>query len=240
MSLLIERTAPPRKSRPSGQTRAKPRTHRPQLPHFGGLDGLRGIAVIAVILYHGGVVWASGGFLGVEVFFVLSGFLITSLLVEEWAASATVRLRAFWGRRARRLLPALFVLVLVIGIYYTAAGSNQAVPGFSGDGLSALFYFSNWHQIAAGTSYFAASGPVSPFQHTWSLSIEEQFYVLWPLLMIGILGWSRRRGGRRSLVGPLRLMLVLTILGLLASAIEMGVLFDGGHGIDRVYYGTDT
>ena len=240
MSLLIQPTSTAGKSRSPGRARPKAGVRKPELPHFGGLDGLRGIAVIAVILYHGGVVWASGGFLGVELFFVLSGFLITSLLVEEWAANATIRLRAFWARRARRLLPALFVLVLVIGIYYAAAGASQAVPGFSGDGLSALFYFSNWHQIAAGTSYFAASGPISPFQHTWSLSIEEQFYVIWPLLMLGILGWSRRRGGRRSLLGPLRLMLVLTVLGLLASAIEMGVLFNGGHGLDRVYYGTDT
>ncbi|HET9718811.1 MAG TPA: acyltransferase family protein [Solirubrobacteraceae bacterium] len=242
MALLIERTSSSAARRPRSGGRARPSgaARRPQLPHFGGLDGLRGIAVVAVILYHGGVVWASGGFLGVEVFFVLSGFLITSLLVEEWAASRTIRLRAFWARRARRLLPALFVLVVVIGIYYSAAGPAQAVPGFSGDGLSALFYFSNWHQIAAGTSYFAASGPISPFQHTWSLSIEEQFYVIWPLLMLGILGWSRRRGGRRSLLGPLRLMLVLSLLGVLISAIEMGVLFDSGHGLDRVYYGTDT
>jgi peptidoglycan/LPS O-acetylase OafA/YrhL len=240
MALLIERPSPPRRPRAEGRKRPRAGLRKPELPHFGGLDGLRGIAVIAVILYHGGVVWASGGFLGVELFFVLSGFLITSLLVEEWAATGTVRLRAFWARRARRLLPALFVLVVVIGLYYAAAGSSQAVPGFSGDGLSALFYFSNWHQIAAGTSYFAASGPISPFQHTWSLSIEEQFYVVWPLLMLGILGWSRRRGGRKSLLGPLRLMLVLTVGGLLASAIEMGVLFNGGHGLDRVYYGTDT
>lgn len=213
---------------------------RPQLTHFGGLDGLRGVAVIAVILYHGGVVWATGGFLGVEVFFVLSGFLITSLLVEEWQHRASIGLRAFWGRRARRLLPALFVLVVVIGIYYTAAGSDQAVPGFLGDGLSAVFYFSNWHQVAAGTSYFASSGPISPFQHTWSLSIEEQFYVIWPLLVLGIMGWTRRRGGRRAAIGSLRLMLAVTLLGLLASAVEMGLLFDGGRGLDRVYYGTDT
>src|ERR1700761_3886605 len=92
------------------------------LPHYGGLDGLRAIAVIAVLLYHGGVSWDQGGFLGVEMFFVLSGFLITSLLVTEWAQSATIALRAFWSRRARRLLPALFALVLAIGVYYALGG----------------------------------------------------------------------------------------------------------------------
>jgi peptidoglycan/LPS O-acetylase OafA/YrhL len=211
-----------------------------ELPHYPGLDGLRGIAVIAVVLFHGGVVWASGGFLGVEVFFVLSGFLITSLLVRERQEQGRIRLRAFWARRARRLLPALFVLVIVIGIYYAVAGPSAAVPGFWGDGLSALFYFSNWHQIAVGTSYFASSGPVSPFQHTWSLSIEEQFYVLWPLIVFGVFGFVVARGRSRSLVGPLRLLLAVTLAGLLAAAIEMGVLFNGGHGLDRVYYGTDT
>ncbi len=240
MATLLERTAA------RDQTQRKPSIRRPggagrfELPHYGGLDGLRGIAVIAVILYHGGVVWASGGFLGVEVFFVLSGFLITSLLVEEWLRSGTIRLRAFWARRARRLLPALFVLVVVIAIYYTVAGSDQAVPGFWGDGLSALFYYSNWHQIAAGATYFGASGPISPFQHTWSLAIEEQFYLLWPLLILGIMGWGHRRRGARSTLGRLRLMLTATVIGLVLSAIEIGVLFAGGRGLDRVYYGTDT
>lgn len=241
MSTVVERTSRlrDRPRRPPGVRRGRGAI-RPELPHHGGLDGLRGVAVIAVILYHGGVVWATGGFLGVEVFFVLSGFLITSLLVQEWQHSGTIRLREFWARRARRLLPALFVLVVVICIYYAVAGPSQAVPGFWGDGLSALLYFSNWHQIAAGSSYFAASGSVSPFQHTWSLSIEEQFYVIWPLFVLGVVGWVCRRGGGRSQLGALRLVLMLTVLGLIASAIEMGLLFNGGQGLDRVYYGTDT
>ncbi len=158
---------------------------------------MRGIAVAAVLLYHGGVSWADGGFLGVEVFFVLSGFLITSLLLAEWARSSTISLGAFWARRARRLLPALFCLVAVIGLYYAVAGSAQAIPGLKGDGISALTYYSNWHQIAAGTSYFAATGPVSPLEHTWSLAIEEQFYVVWPIVVGGVL-WlaSRTTAGR--------------------------------------------
>src|SRR5947207_9254473 len=102
--------------------------------YYRGLDGLRGLAVAAVVLYHGGVSWAQGGFLGVEAFFVLSGFLITSLLVAEWRRSSSIQLRAFWARRARRLLPALLCLVSVIGIYYAVAGPSQAVPGLKGDG----------------------------------------------------------------------------------------------------------
>ncbi|HWE11095.1 MAG TPA: acyltransferase family protein [Solirubrobacteraceae bacterium] len=220
--------------------RAPAPTGRPHvpLPHVAGLDGLRGIAVVAVILYHGGVRWAPGGFLGVELFFVLSGFLITSLLVAEWARSSTIALRAFWARRARRLLPALFVLVLVIGVYYALGGPAQAIPNLETNGISTLLYFNNWHQIATGTNYFAASGPISPLQHTWSLAIEEQFYVVWPLVVLGVLGLARRRGasGRRTL----QILLGLSLAGALASAAETALLFDGGRGLDRVYYGTDT
>jgi peptidoglycan/LPS O-acetylase OafA/YrhL len=163
------------------------RRKRVELPHVDGLDGLRGVAVIAVILYHAGVGPFGGGFLGVEIFFVLSGFLITSLLITEWGESGSIGLPGFWARRARRLLPALLLLVLVIGIYYAAAGPASGVPGLLGDGLAALFYYGNWHQIAAGASYFAATGPTSPFQHTWSLAIEEQFYILWPPIVLGVL-----------------------------------------------------
>ncbi len=213
---------------------------RPQvsLPHLGGLDGLRGIAVVAVILYHGGVSWAPGGLLGVELFFVLSGFLITSLLLAEWARSGGIVLRAFWARRARRLLPALFALVLVIGIYYALGGPTTAVPNLENDGISTLLYVNNWHQIANGTNYFAASGPISPLQHTWSLAIEEQFYVLWPLVVLAVLGLARRRGtsDRRSL----QILLGLSLAGAVASAADMALLFNGAHGLDRVYYGTDT
>jgi peptidoglycan/LPS O-acetylase OafA/YrhL len=208
------------------------------LPQYPGLDGLRALAVVAVLLYHGGVSWSGGGFLGVEMFFVLSGFLITSLLVAEWGQSGRIALRAFWARRARRLLPALFALVAAIGVYYALAGPTKAIPGLQGDGIATLLYISNWHQVAAGTNYFAASGPVSPLQHTWSLAIEEQFYVLWPLVVLAVLGVARRRGAseRRSL----QVLLGLSLSGAVIASVEMALLFASGRGLDRVYYGTDT
>ncbi len=196
--------------------------------------------MLAVILYHAGVGWAQGGFLGVEVFFVLSGFLITSLLVGEWRERGTIALRAFWARRARRLLPALFLMVVGIGIYYAVAGVTVAIPGILGDGLAALFYYSNWHQIANATTYFGATGRVSPFQHTWSLSIEEQFYVIWPLLLLAALALPRilrRVGG--SPREPLRVLLGVAIAGTVLSWLEMLVLLHSS-GVNRVYYGSDT
>jgi peptidoglycan/LPS O-acetylase OafA/YrhL len=208
------------------------------LPQYPGLDGLRALAVVAVLLYHGGVSWSGGGFLGVEMFFVLSGFLITSLLVAEWGGSGRIALGAFWARRARRLLPALFALVAAIGVYYALAGPTKAIPGLQGDGIATLLYISNWHQVAAGTNYFAASGPVSPLQHTWSLAIEEQFYLLWPLLVLAVLRLARRRGAseRRSL----QVLLGLSLTGAVLASVEMALLFESGRGLDRVYYGTDT
>jgi peptidoglycan/LPS O-acetylase OafA/YrhL len=195
-----------------------------------------------VLLFHGGVSLVSGGFLGVEAFFVLSGFLITSLLVSEWRATHGIALGAFWARRARRLLPALFLMVTVVGLYYAAAGPPDTMPDLRGAGISTLLYVANWHELAAGTSYFAANGAISPFKHTWSLGIEEQFYLLWPLLLVGVFWLVRRRQPRqwRHSDGALRLLLALTVTGIFISAIETLLLFDGGKGLDRVYYGTDT
>jgi peptidoglycan/LPS O-acetylase OafA/YrhL len=210
--------------------------------YFGGLDGIRALAIAAVLIYHGGVVWAGGGFLGVEVFFVLSGFLITSLLVAEWRRSATIALRAFWARRARRLLPALFCLVAVVGIRQALTGDSDPIPGLKGDGLATLFYYGNWHQIATQSNYFAATGPVSPLQHTWSLAIEEQFYIFWPTSLLAAI-WLTRRALRRSRPTDRRILgtlLSLTVIVALASAVEAALLFHGGTGVNRVYYGTDT
>jgi peptidoglycan/LPS O-acetylase OafA/YrhL len=226
------------------------RGRRPELRHEPALDGLRGVAIIAVLLYHGGVPWAQGGYFGVEAFFVLSGFLITSLLLAEWGSSRGVRLGRFWARRARRLLPALFCVVAATAIQQTIVGVNGAVPDFRVDGIATLFYFANWHAIATGTGYFAQTALVSPLQHTWSLAIEEQFYLVWPLLLLGVLKLSnpaqlRRRHSRDGSrgAGPrLWPLLVVAITGALASAIEMGVLYHLGTPLERVwaYYGTDT
>jgi len=219
----------------------RPVPARRGLGYQPALDGVRAVAILAVLLYHGGVSWAQGGFLGVEAFFVLSGFLITSLLVAEFADAGTVRLRQFWARRARRLLPALYCLVAVVGIYQAAAGASRAVPGLLPDGLATLFYIGNWHQIWTGAGYFAATALPSPLQHTWSLAIEEQFYVLWPLLVLAVLRLTRRRdGGSPAGAGGLRVLFVLAVLGSFASAAEMAWLFHGGGGLTRVYYGTDT
>jgi peptidoglycan/LPS O-acetylase OafA/YrhL len=214
----------------------------PQSRYHAGLDGLRALAVLGVLLYHGGVSWAGGGFLGVEAFFVLSGFLITSLLVVEWKRSHTIALGAFWARRARRLLPALFLMVAAVGVYYAVAGPMDTVPDLKGAGISTLLYAGNWHQISTGASYFAASGPTSPLKHTWSLAIEEQFYLFWPLLLVGVFWLVRRRQPRRfrESGGALRLLLAVSVVGAVASAIDTALLFNGGKGLDRVYYGTDT
>ena len=215
------------------------RPHPSKPSYHAGLDGIRALSIVAVLLFHGGVPWAGGGFLGVEAFFVLSGFLITSLLVLEWQRNSTIALRAFWARRARRLLPALLCLVAVIGVYYANAGVDNGVPGLKDDGLATLLYVGNWHQILVGSSYFVANGPVSPLQHTWSLAIEEQFYLLWPLVVFGMLCLGVRRGRSRPRT-RLRALFALSVLGVIASALDAALRLRGGAGLDRVYYGTDT
>jgi len=164
------------------------------LRYLPGLDGLRAVAVIAVILYHANKSWVSGGFLGVEVFFVISGYLITMLLINESQENGKINFRAFWIRRARRLLPALWTLLVGVTTY-CALFERDTLGNLRGDVVAAFVYGFNWFQIWVGTSYFSAFGFV-PLRHLWSLAVEEQFYLVWPVLIAVVL----KLFGRRSLM----------------------------------------
>ena len=162
-----------------------------RVPYLPGLDGLRAIAVTAVLVYHANHTWLSGGFLGVEVFFVISGYLITLLLLAEKERTGRVQLGQFWLRRARRLLPALFVMMAALAIYMSLF-RTRPMGQARGDMLAGTFYISNWFQIWVGQGYTAAEA-FAPLRHLWSLAVEEQFYLIWPLVMIVLL----KRGGDR-------------------------------------------
>ena len=172
-----------------------------------GLDGLRAISVIAVILYHAGFGWMQGGFLGVEVFFVVSGYLITSLLLEEREGSGGVRLRQFWLRRARRLLPALFAVLIALGAWVALLGTSQQRSDLHRDYLPGIFYVANWGQIFGGAQYF---GNFSPLRHLWSLAVEEQWYLLWPLAFVLLTRRNKRtvEVGRFILVAAVAVMII--------------------------------
>jgi peptidoglycan/LPS O-acetylase OafA/YrhL len=199
-----------------------------RLPYLPGLDGLRAIAVIAVILYHAGVGWLPGGFLGVEVFFVISGYLITALLLSEWQRNLALDFRNFWIRRARRLLPALYLLLLVFLAFAVIRLPDQ-VARLRGDAIASFFYVLNWFYIFRQQSYFEAIGRPSLFQHLWSLAIEEQYYLFWPpLLALGLRVLNRRR------------LLATLLIAAAASSLWMAFLYRPGVDPSRVYYGTDT
>jgi len=217
-----------RAAEPSVSVAGRPPTIGTQLPYRPGLDGLRALAVAGVVLYHAGVSWMPGGFLGVDVFFVLSGYLITSLLLAERHRKGRVGFKAFWMRRARRLLPAVLLVVFVC-LLAASTIARDDLARTRGDALASLVYLTNWHLIAASHSYFNAFGRPSLLQHLWSLAVEEQFYLFWPLLLMG----SLKLLGRRYTV-------VLTVLLALASTALMWGLYDPNQDPSRVYYGTDT
>src|SRR6478672_2787121 len=203
---------------------------RPQdsrLPYLPGIDALRAIAVLAVFLYHAGVGWMPGGFLGVDVFFVISGYLITSLLLAEHRRGGHIRLGRFWARRARRLLPAVGVLIAVTMVV-AAIVEPDRLTELRGDAISSLAYVANWHFVFGHQSYFDQFQRPSLFRHLWSLSVEEQFYLFWPLVFAGGMTLF---GRRRLIVGVLA--------GALASVALAWALFDP-HDASRAYYGTDT
>jgi peptidoglycan/LPS O-acetylase OafA/YrhL len=199
------------------------------------LDGVRALAVCAVIAYHLGLGWAPGGLLGVGVFFTLSGYLITDLLLAQWDGGRR-RLAEFWARRARRLLPALYLMLVVVSVW-VAVGFHARLGDVRGQVISALLYVNNWWQVSHHVSYFAQFGPPSPLNHLWSLAVEEQFYLLWPwLLLIGV--WAVRERRRPVKVRPRLAGVTLALAA--ASAVEMALLYHPSLDPSRVYDGSDT
>ncbi|MEZ5144307.1 MAG: acyltransferase, partial [Acidimicrobiales bacterium] len=199
-----------------------------RLPYIAALDGVRGIAVLAVVLFHAGATWMPGGFLGVSTFFTLSGFLITSLLLAERSATGGVELGAFWARRVRRLLPAAAATVVLVAVAARFVLDPAIVDRLRGDLTATVLYVANWRFLLAGDSYADLFAAPSPVLHFWSLAIEEQFYLLYPLVL-----WVVFRALRWSVTALLRVVAALTVASiLLPFVVPMSP--------DRIYYGTDT
>src|SRR5260221_11312196 len=190
------------------------------------LDGIRALAVLGCLALHAGTPFRPGGFVGVDVFFVLSGFLITSLLYDELMVTGRIDLGGFWTRRARRLLPAAVVMIVAVLAARTLFVPDS-VAALRGDAIAAALWSGNWRWALEGTDYFAQGGTPSPLQHTWSLAVEEQFYVVWPLLLLACRAVKRRR------------LLALSLAGVAASALATYVLARVASP-GRVYFGTDT
>ncbi|HEY5955623.1 MAG TPA: acyltransferase family protein [Polyangiaceae bacterium] len=196
--------------------------------HLPALDGLRGAAVAGVLLFH--VNWLKGGYLGVDLFFVLSGFLITTLLLVEWQTHQSVTLSQFWIRRARRLMPALLMLLPAVSLYALFCAESTELGRIRSDGLATLLYVANWRAIFGGSDYWALFSAPSPLEHTWSLAIEEQFYVLWPVMVVVALKVSK---------GSNRAVFALSAALALGSMAAMALLYSPER-TSRVYMGTDT
>ncbi len=197
--------------------------------YIPALDGLRAFAVLSVIAYHMGFTWAQGGLLGVTVFFVLSGYLITGLLILEFRSTGRIDLPQFWLRRVRRLVPAIITVIVATAALCTLF-NHALLTKMRPDIIPSLFFFSNWWQIFHDISYFEALGAPSPLQHFWSLAIEEQFYLIWPVLLLGLF----KAGTPEK---PLRRgILVLALI----SVVEMALLYSPEADPSRMYYGTDT
>ena len=194
-----------------------PKRQLNRVPYLPGLDGMRALAVVAVMLYHANHTWLGGGFLGVEVFFVISGYLITLLLIGEHERNGRVNLGQFWLRRFRRLLPAVLTMMGAMAVYM-ALFKRQPQGRTRGDFLGGIFYSSNWYQIFVGQGYTANEAFV-PFRHLWSLAVEEQFYLIWPLVMVGLLRLGRNRLPR----------VAMWLFGISAwISVMIGILYAGG------------
>jgi peptidoglycan/LPS O-acetylase OafA/YrhL len=217
---------------PAGTVGSPERPER--LGYRPALDGLRAIAAGSVLLYHGGVDWSSGGFLGVDVFFVLSGFLITALLLTEWERTGGIAIISFYGRRVRRLLPALLLVIAAVALYAVVLAPSSQVSQLRGDLFSTFGYFTNWRLVFSHRGYFDAFAAPSPLKHTWSLAVEEQWYLIWPIAIVGLLKLTRRKNR------DLRPALLIVATACLASTIWTAILYTPGADPSRVYYGTDT
>jgi peptidoglycan/LPS O-acetylase OafA/YrhL len=206
----------------------KPGAIEASIAYRPALDGVRALAIVSVILYHLGYRWMRGGFLGVDIFFVLSGYLITSLLLAEKASLGEIRLAAFWARRARRLFPALAAAILGIALCVHYFEAVQLWAMRRQDLLWTIFYSANWHQIASDQNYFAQWITASPLRHMWSLAIEEQFYVAWPVILLILTARITR----------VHLAAAIAV-GVVASVIVMALVYDPAAP-SRAYYGTDS
>ncbi|MBV8951304.1 MAG: acyltransferase, partial [Actinobacteria bacterium] len=174
-------------------------SRRPKFAYHASLDGLRALALLAIVAYHFNYGWARGAYLSVDLFFILSGFLITTLLIMEWQGSGRIALRAFWARRARRLLPALLLLLVFVAIFTRLEVLPWNRPAIRGDGIASLFYVANWRFIVDKQGYFELFSAASPLRHMWTLAIEEQFYLVWPLVVFAVIRVCR--GSLRAFAG---------------------------------------
>jgi peptidoglycan/LPS O-acetylase OafA/YrhL len=204
------------------------RTGQIGIVHEPALDGLRGLAVAAVVIFH--LDHLRGGFLGVDLFFVLSGFLITSLLVTEHGRRQTIDVGRFWVRRARRLLPALFLTLIGVSVLLVRLVPGPYRARFRDDALATLGYFANWQRMTSELGYWDIFSTPSPFDHMWSLAIEEQFYVVWPVVALLVLGLGRRRVGRLAVVAAVGAAVSFTLLWITWSPVDT----------NRAYFSTDT
>jgi len=197
--------------------------------YIPGLDGIRALAVLAVIAYHFNFRWASGGFLGVDIFFVLSGYLITSTILPVQGEQVTINLRKFWIGRFRRLVPAAYVMIMT-SVVWVMLFHKELLNTIRGDALSSIFYSSNWWFIYHKLSYFDSFGSPSPLKNLWSLAIEEQFYLLWPIVLIVGLSIFKKQSKFSNMI----------FIGAICSAFLMAILYQPGSDPSRIYYGTDT
>ncbi|HXY91615.1 MAG TPA: acyltransferase family protein [Acidimicrobiia bacterium] len=214
---------------------------RTSRPYWPALDGWRGLTIWVAISVHAGY-FTAGGVLSLDTFFVLSGFLITGILLREWLrgderGAGRIDLPAFWARRARRLLPGLFVVLAAVLFYAAFLAPSLGLDRVRGDVISSLFYFANWHFIASGQSYFSTFTAPSPVLHLWSLAVEEQFYLFWPPIVLGVLWLARRRCSATTAIVTVG---IVAVVGSIASAVLMASLYVPGGDPSRVYYGTDT